>query len=916
MSKFFSIFALSGVSLTAIIALVLALLGHFGLFAVALCIFFGQLFSGFLYWRLRLKQRGVRREIESSFRAQNARLSEIRLEIDHAKQGIRNEAKRTRQHVHLKTSPIRSQIKTLNKPESKSPVKAASTELVAETYRRKLWGGFSERAHGELTRVANNIDLNGRERGQAHYYLAQWQAVAGDYELAHWHMRERSRLHPAAVGTKRQGLVEAYFLARLGRVNEASGLLESFYRNGSTDDASVRVGMVNTYTASSLGDAGEAEVLRLLGGIYEAHGLVGLEKCRQDKPLTLDNLRGKTIEHEHFVLDGPKVSVILPAYNAAEHISTALRSLADQTWRNLEVIVVDDVSEDGTFEVAAEFASKDVRFTVLKSEANQGSYAARNLALTRATGDYITVHDSDDWSHPQKIEMQMKHIAPCMDYNFSMWVRATPELFFTGTTRPESQFVLRNDSSALYSRDLIASLGGWDDRMRIAADVEFLWRAERLIAGSKRKYAKRKVLSDCPLAIGRFGDDSLTRKKATHVSTLWHGIRKEYRDAADWWHEEKMTGSLTMGDVEFTVPYLPANQRVARKEDPHYDILFIADYNMVGGTFKSGINMIKAAKFEGLKCAVMHYPRYDLDVTKPLNWQFRELAYSMGISIIAPGDIVEANTVIITHPPILNERMDRVAGLRPQRVVLVVNQMAERDVLGTDKAYSPQRVHQNMIDLFDVTPEWAPISGLVRRLMEEDSRYPKPHPQIWTPLIEPSIGDSTVLPVWRRNGNKRPVVGRHGRDHRLKWPGTAQVIREAYLVDKECDVVFLGGSRRAETVLGESPENWTSIGFGKRDVAEFLDSLDVFLHFPHEDYIEEFGRAPMEAMAHGVPVILPTRFKETFGEAALYASPEEVWSYVKRLWTDKSYWVSQVEKGIEFVEKECSYDSFRGRIVV
>ena len=62
--------------------------------------------------------------------------------------------------------------------------------------------------------------------------------------------------------------------------------------------------------------------------------------------------------------------------------------------------------------------------------------------------------------------------------------------------------------------------------------------------------------------------------------------------------------------------------------------------------------------------------------------------------------------------------------------------------------------------------------------------------------------------------------------------------------------------------------------FGARDVPAFLAELDVFLHFPHADYIEEFGRAPMEAMAAGVPVILPPEFEPTFGAAALYAAPD------------------------------------------
>jgi glycosyltransferase involved in cell wall biosynthesis len=124
----------------------------------------------------------------------------------------------------------------------------------------------------------------------------------------------------------------------------------------------------------------------------------------------------------------------------------------------------------------------------------------------------------------------------------------------------------------------------------------------------------------------------------------------------------------------------------------------------------------------------------------------------------------------------------------------------------------------------------------------------------------------------------------------------------------------LGGARRARPRLRRWPRNWQENGFGALAVPDFLADLDVFLHFPDRDYIEEFGRAPMEAMAVGVPVILPPEFRPTFGAAALYAEPEEVWPLVERLWHDEKAWMARVAAGRDFVHKSCSYAAFSRRL--
>ncbi len=98
----------------------------------------------------------------------------------------------------------------------------------------------------------------------------------------------------------------------------------------------------------------------------------------------------------------PKVSVIIPAYNTEAYIEKAIKSALDQTFNDIEVIVVDDASTDKTVEIAKSFI--DERLKVIVNQQNVGAAAARNRALKTATGEWIAVLDSDDWYALERLE--------------------------------------------------------------------------------------------------------------------------------------------------------------------------------------------------------------------------------------------------------------------------------------------------------------------------------------------------------------------------------------------------------------------------------------------------------------------------------------------------------------------------------
>ena len=99
----------------------------------------------------------------------------------------------------------------------------------------------------------------------------------------------------------------------------------------------------------------------------------------------------------------PEVSVVIPAYNSEAYIAQALESVLCQTYRNLEVILVDDASVDSTIKIARSF--NDKRLRIIANQQNRGVSYSRNCGIQAARGTWIALLDSDDWYAPERLEI-------------------------------------------------------------------------------------------------------------------------------------------------------------------------------------------------------------------------------------------------------------------------------------------------------------------------------------------------------------------------------------------------------------------------------------------------------------------------------------------------------------------------------
>lgn len=117
------------------------------------------------------------------------------------------------------------------------------------------------------------------------------------------------------------------------------------------------------------------------------------------------------------------VSIVMPAYNCEKYVVEAINSVLVQTYRNWELLVLDDGSKDNTIRIIEEFSQKDSRIKALPNGRNMGVSATRNRGIELATGDWIAFLDSDDMWEPLKLEKQ-----------FNVVEKKSAEFLFTGSS--------------------------------------------------------------------------------------------------------------------------------------------------------------------------------------------------------------------------------------------------------------------------------------------------------------------------------------------------------------------------------------------------------------------------------------------------------------------------------------------------
>jgi glycosyltransferase involved in cell wall biosynthesis len=609
----------------------------------------------------------------------------------------------------------------------------------------------------------------------------------------------------------------------------------------------------------------------------------------------------------------PKVTVIMPVYNAEDVIHTSLKSVLSQTWRNIEVIIVDDCSQDTTLQIAHMYEKNDDRIKVLNMEVNGGAYIARNEALKIATGDYITINDADDWSHPQKIEKQVLHLINNQTIigNTSQQARLTNELNFYRRGKP-GLYIFSNMSSFMFRKvPVMEKLGYWDS-VRFAGDSEFINRI-------KKVFGEKSIveLHSGPLSFQRQSETSLTGNSSFGFPGFFMGVRKEYLEAQKHFHlnNDSLYYSYPQVKRPFNIPNPLLPERRKKNDKPrHFDVIIASDFRLDGGSTLSSVEEIKAQHQAGLKTGIVQLNRYDYSAKKKLNSNIRELINTDAAELIVYGEEVTCDLLLLRYPPIFEEYQIYYPNIQAADIKLIVNQTPYSEYSSNgEKRYSLQRVNNRIKQYFGKEATWYPIGPLVREALLEHHFNELDNIQLakenWENII--NIND------WNRKTNyhlnKPYIIGRHSRDNYVKWPESPAKLLSAYPSDSNYTIKVLGGATVPKSILGEIPNNWDVYFFDEITSKAFLTELDFFVYYTHSSWIESFGRVIIEAMASGIPVIISPDYKKLFEDAAVYAVPEDVTKKIDFLLTGENY-ETQVNKGIEMVKERFSYETHIERI--
>ncbi|WP_353951817.1 glycosyltransferase [Knoellia sp. S7-12] len=601
---------------------------------------------------------------------------------------------------------------------------------------------------------------------------------------------------------------------------------------------------------------------------------------------------------------GPLVTVMMPTHNGSRHILTAIESVLGQSWRNLELIVVDDSSKNSEWEALQTLAPADTRLKLIRLDSNQGAYRARLRAFAEARGEYVTVHDDDDWSHPQKIETQVQDLVshPERVANMSYMTRIDEHgRFIRINDNPE--FNQKNYSSLMIRRIEARRLGLWDELNR-AADAEFHDRIHA--ATGQRVFA---VVTP-PLSFMRARTGSLT-----HGEIRKGGIdfaRQTYGLFYQNWH--KTIGQTGGGKVEFSAkerPFpIPNNLEPGQRQPdlPTLDAVYCTDLRFPGGNSSLTAAELRAMVADGMNVGIMHVASPVLRAPRPANPMIAEVVMELNIPVLAVEDSIHTRIAIVRNPSVLEYCDNLVSGVKADFVAVIAN-TAPMSINGTDACYDIAHAKLNAETLFRATATVFPESPQIRDILAAQDSSLEMSPTDWPGFLP----QRRISLEPRRVMERKPRVGRHSRDHRLKWPDRPEDIVNAYVSDI-FETRVLGGADSVKTTVDLEKLGVTVLPFGSQDPDQFLTEIDFWVYQHSRSLVESFGMATLEALAAGCIVVLPPYMERLFGSGAVYCEAQEIPNLVSQFWQRPDAFYAQSANAVSVASETFSDSAYLSRI--
>ncbi len=336
----------------------------------------------------------------------------------------------------------------------------------------------------------------------------------------------------------------AYLLLKLGMYNEADKYLnENCDIFNATDKGRIERLLLLSNSARLSGK--HQDSFKLFSSIFPNNQRCFSSLDKSTHSFSVANL--KSTATVNILKTEPLVSVIMTNFGWAEHTTASIQSILDQTYCNIELIIIDDHSESNSYRKLAKFVrnKKDKRIKLKRLKQNSGTYRAKNIGIKLAKGNYITFQDSDDWSHPNRLTEQFTTLTKNKKVHavITRYLRVNPSSL---AHFQNSEFCRKAFITLMIRKSLIDTLGFFDS-VRTSADSELINRIEAATS------SKLEVIEK-PLYIASYHDRSLTSHGEFSLDPLLGvvGHRKKYQSSFKKWHKKIVSGAS---------PYIPLTHK-------------------------------------------------------------------------------------------------------------------------------------------------------------------------------------------------------------------------------------------------------------------------------------------------------------------------------------------------------------------
>ena len=223
----------------------------------------------------------------------------------------------------------------------------------------------------------------------------------------------------------------------------------------------------------------------------------------------------------------PLISICLPTYNRAEYLTDAINSCIQQTYKNWELLVVDDGATDSTPKLLESFTKKHNRIHIGRSDKNRGIAVTRNEAILRSKGQYIAVMDSDDVMYKERLKIALQTLKKTnADVFYSAYYRADMLGNIQDGTIPAKKLTVQliRDNQSIPHVTIVAKTKcfkehPYREELRVNDDMALIW--------DWYKAGYSFVMCPKPIMLVRFHEHSTSATRDTEIKKITLQIQKE-----------------------------------------------------------------------------------------------------------------------------------------------------------------------------------------------------------------------------------------------------------------------------------------------------------------------------------------------------------------------------------------------------